>query len=108
MADRMRDFQNSLRPQGPLRPAPTPPSFLPEINDVMNQKMKEMFDSLTPEQQAALKNVIFGQRLAKSLPASYQRLPRIESMGDFCFQLCKVPMTSPTTTTAFPVRPRLP
>jgi hypothetical protein len=74
----------------------------------MNQKMKEMFDSLTPEEQAALKNVIFGQRLAKSLPASYQRLPRIESMGDFCFQLCKVPMTSPTTTTAFPVRPRLP
>lgn len=75
--ERMRDFHNSLRPQWSLRPSTPPPSWIPEIDTLMDQKMREMFDSLSPEEQAALKNIIFGQKFPRPLPASTRNLKKI-------------------------------
>lgn len=71
IAHRMTDLHHAVRPQGQFSHRPHPP-LLPDVApDATNQRMSDLFDSLTPEEQAALKNHLFGQRFPRPLPASH-------------------------------------
>lgn len=43
------------------------------LNDATYQKMKDLFETLSIEEQAALKNYIFGQRFPRPLPSFHHR-----------------------------------
>lgn len=73
IAHRMSDLHHAVRPQGQFSRHPQPP-FMPGASpDATHQRMGDLFDSLTPEEQAALKNHLFGQRFPRPLPASHQQ-----------------------------------
>jgi hypothetical protein len=73
IAHRMTDLHHAVRPQGQFSHRPQPPLIpLPEVtNDATHQRMSDLFDSLKPEEQAALKNHLFGERFPRPLPAAH-------------------------------------
>lgn len=62
IGQQMREF----RPHNPFAPRPSPET----VNDPNYQRMSDLFNSLSPSEQAALKNYLFGQRFPSPLPAS--------------------------------------
>lgn len=70
ISHRFMDLHTAVRPHGPSQ-RPHPP-FLPETtNDATHQRMGDLFNSLTPEEQSAMKNHLFGERFPKPMPASH-------------------------------------